>query len=764
MSTLSTAPRTTALRAASSGWIPLLVVVAGFVGLSHRGAHVPLGDIAVFLGYLAGWIVLPGTVLWRLIDPRRERRLLAEDLAIGALVGYVIEFPAYIACLALGHPHAYVLWPAVPLIVLATPWGRRVRHLGQGRLPVWWTWSASAVSLYVVVWMGHFVWGPMPDTTTQLSRMYVDEPFHLSLATGLKHFFPPRVTYVDHTPLNYHWLSHLHVAASSWITGIEPVVLLRTLALPALLLIVLLAAGLIVARLTDARWAGLVVLGAVAVTPANFSLWGDGSGEPLLGMHFILSPSAGFVNAALLLGIFLCVELLSRRERAWAAFALAFAAFVAMSGGKSTSLPTLMGGLVLAALVSSVAKRAIDRRAAVLAALSLVAFEVAKVIFFGAGSHGLAVDPLGLVTSQAKRVPGLLDASGHMSTGVKVVVATYMLSYLTLGTGALALLARGGWRRAEHVFVAATCFAGLVAGLTFHQSSYSEYYFVYVVSLPLMVAAVLGLRHVVADMPTRETITIGVISAAAAALAALAFGWVTSATDGTTAAGSPMHLALRLYALPMAVAFGLAAIVIVVITVGRRVITGRAMPGTVLLVTVIVAAGMGTGTFLRNVPTLLGDPIGSVPAAAGGPTIAAGGINAARWLRAHSSQDDLVATNAHCASPNESVCVARNFWMAGFSERQFLVEGWSYISRWSIGEHPPADENVTVGPFWDPTRLRINDAAFTQPSAATVEALHQRYGVRWLFVDNRFPVDLAGLEKVATVAYAKGRFVVLKLG
>lgn len=752
-----------ARRTATSGWVPLLVVVAGFVVLSHHDAHVALGDVVVFLGYLAGWIVLPGAVLWRLIDPRRERRLLAEDLAIGALVGYVIEFPVYIACLAIGHPHAYVLWPVVPLVVLATPLGRRVRHLGEGRLPTWWTWSAAAVSLYVVVWASHYVWGPTPDKVDRMSRPYVDEPYHLSLAAGLKHFFPPRVIYVDHTPLNYHWLSHLHIAASSWVTGVEPIVLLRTLALPALLLIVLLAAALIVARLSDARWAGLVLLAAVAVTPANFSVWGDGGGEPLVGLHFILSPSAGFVNAALLLGIFLCVELLSHRERAWAATALTFVSFVAMAGAKSTSLPTLMGGLVLATLVSSLARRAIDRRAALLAALSLVAFEVAKLIFFGAGSHGLAIDPLALVTSQAKRVPGLLDASGHMSTGVRIVVATYMLSYLALGTGALALLARRGWRRADHVFVAGVCAAGLVAGLTFHQSSYSEYYFVYVVALPLMVGAALGLRHVAAGLPARETVVVGAITLALTALAALTYGWITIETDGTAAPGSPMHLALRLYALPMAVAIAIAVILVTVIEGGRRLITGRRMPGMVLVITVIVAAGMGTGSFLRSVPTLLAHPVGAVAPVVGTPTIGDGGINAARWLRAHSATSDLVATNAHCASAHQAACVARNFWMAGYSERQFLVEGWSYVSRWSIGEHPPADEDVTNGPFWDPTRLRINDAIFRRPSAQTLETMHQHYDVRWLFVDTRYPVNLPDLEKFAGVAYAKGRYVVLKL-
>ncbi|MFL6158263.1 MAG: hypothetical protein ACJ72D_19395, partial [Marmoricola sp.] len=105
----------------------------------------------------------------------------------------------------------------------------------------------------------------------------------------------------------------------------------------------------------------------------------------------------------------------------------------------------------------------------------------------------------------------------------------------------------------------------------------------------------------------------------------------------------------------------------------------------------------------------------------------------------------------------------RNFWMAGYSERQFLVEGWSYVSWDTVGLTSPTPDNTTSGPFWAPKRLVDNDAAFTEPSGETLGKLHDTYGVRYLLVDERYPVDLTALEGQADVRFESGRYVVLEL-
>ena len=140
------------------------------------------------------------------------------------------------------------------------------------------------------------------------------------------------------------------------------------------------------------------------------------------------------------------------------------------------------------------------------------------------------------------------------------------------------------------------------------------------------------------------------------------------------------------------------------------------------------------------------------------------GIPMARWLRDHSEVDDVAATNAHCELIDSDPCIARAFWMSAYSERQFLVEGWSYVAWTNVGLTSPEPDNTVSGPFWDPPRLAANDAAFTDPSAATVSTLADEYDVRWLVVDRRFPgTDVGGLEAVADLRYDEGDYQVFEL-
>ena len=103
--------------------------------------------------------------------------------------------------------------------------------------------------------------------------------------------------------------------------------------------------------------------------------------------------------------------------------------------------------------------------------------------------------------------------------------------------------------------------------------------------------------------------------------------------------------------------------------------------------------------------------------------IAVGGIEAARWIREHTPEDELIATNAHCRIPTaEPPCDSRNFWMAAYSERTMLVEGWAYVDWSTVGKTRPPGQNHIRGDFWDPRRLAVNDAAMRQPTAENIAA------------------------------------------
>ncbi|MGO4255797.1 hypothetical protein [Marmoricola sp. RAF53] len=739
-----------------SGWVPAAVVVGLTAVLLNVAAEVAFRDIALFGAYLVGWLVLPGTLIWRFVGRRLGPRPLAEDLAVGALVGYVVEFPVYLACLAVGAPRLYLAWPLVMLLVtLTSAGGRRLWRPTRMPMPAWWSWGVAALMAPTVIWFARHTWWPAPQTDESLRRAYVDEPFHLSLATGLKHFFPQRVTYVADTPLDYHWLSHLHVAAASWVSGVEPIVLLRTMTLPALFLFVVLGLAHVAVRLTGARWTGLVAAGAILIAPIDFSGWSNGGGERLLASRLIASPSAGFVNAALLLGLLLCLEILRGRLRDWPVWVLAGLSMVAMIGAKSTSLPTLLAGLVAAAVLTSCLQRRVDKVATGLAALALITFYGGKTFFFGPGNHGLAVDPFAF-TSQ----------HGDLPRWAAAIAALSFLGYLSTGAGTLALLARAGWRRADHVFLVVTCLAGLGAGLTFHQSSSSEYYFVYVVFLPILLGGVLGLHHLVHDLPGRLVLRVGATAFVAGCVVTLVVIGLdlTSLAPELDDSSSAGVFVLRWFVVPMLVTLALCGLVAWGVLRGWRSRLGATpVSALVLPVLVLTLAGAGLAPTVRTLPDVVTDVRGTEDLGKGSTLIGRGGIQAARWLRDHTAVDTVVATNAHCQWVNTPTCVPRAFWMAGYGERQFLVEGWSYVSRSSVGLPAPADENTTTGPFWDPKRLALNDAAFLHPGPETLGALRDKYGVSWLLVDRRFPVDIDGLKEHATRRFRSGVYTVFEL-
>lgn len=741
-----------------SAWLPPLLVALWAATLVMTQAKVAPVDLVRFTVYLAGWIVLPGTLGWRWLGRNRPARPLGEDLAIGALVGYVLEFPVYFACLAIHAPWLYVAWPLVAAGVLSIPHDRRGLWTRRGpAMPRAWAWSVAAGVGYVVAWFAKVVWSASPVTTASLSRPYLDEPYHLSLATSLKHFFPPQVTYVDGVPLRYHWLSHLHVAAASWASGVEPIVLLRALSMPAAMVLVCTALAFIAVRLTGAHWTGVAVVGALLIAPANFSGWTDGlSGvnlftERLLARRLIDSPSAAFVNAALILGVLLIVEMLRGTARSREIWVLTALTMYAMVGAKSSSLPTVIAGLVAAAIMAFVLHHRDRRLIAGLAVLSILVFLLADLTFFRGSQQGMSVDPLHLVSN------------GQVHGVAKALQAVRVLGLLSTAAGVLLLIGSGGWRRMDHVFVVILCASGVGAGLTFGQSGLSEYYFVYVTYAPMLLAAVLGV-HAAAQRIEPASVPRLRLTLLVATVVAFVGGLLIVIVDHATTQGSgesDLGWAIASVVVPMLAVLAVVALAAVagVAAAGRR--RTRQM---VSLAVVLAFAGLGLApTATSAYDEVRGTTTAPARNVAGPAPIGSDGIVAARWLRDHTSTSDLIATNAHCFSPGISDCAEMNFWMAGYSERRFLVSGWAYVIWGILGiKDPPADAGMPTGPYWDPALLTENDAAFTHPSSTTIRRLSSR-GVTWLFVDHRYPVRLHRLGTIAHVAFSQGDYTILKV-
>jgi hypothetical protein len=112
-------------------------------------------------------------------------------------------------------------------------------------------------------------------------------------------------------------------------------------------------------------------------------------------------------------------------------------------------------------------------------------------------------------------------------------------------------------------------------------------------------------------------------------------------------------------------------------------------------------------------------------------SISVGTSKIAKYLQDESNKNDLIATNRHCAGPEENqTCTARQFALTALSERRVLLEGWSYTPC-------PLTEPV-VNKYWKENFWKLNQDFLINPNAQNWE-LFLKTGVDWLVVDSTRP-------------------------
>lgn len=213
----------------TSRWLPAAFLGTATLVVLHIYG-VSGSDIAAFFAYITLGLALPGVLLIRLLY--RGPRSLAEEFALGLALGYALQVPAYIAARAIGVPLLVLVFPlGTYLLFLAFP-GLRSHWRGAPRraTPLWWSWSIALTILLLIAWSAATFFGKNALTWPALGASNVDASFHLALIGELKHHMPPEAPMVAGEPLLYHWFVHAHLAATSWVTGVEPVVLLLRLA------------------------------------------------------------------------------------------------------------------------------------------------------------------------------------------------------------------------------------------------------------------------------------------------------------------------------------------------------------------------------------------------------------------------------------------------------------------------------------------------------------------------------------------------------
>ncbi|WP_371784575.1 hypothetical protein [Streptosporangium subroseum] len=711
---------------------------------------VPASDMALFGAYVALGLALPGLLLIRALH--RRTRTLAEEIALGLALGYAVEVLVYIAARAVGLPLLVLAWPVTTYAVfLAVP---RLRRHWRGeprpRAPIWWSWSIALAIAYLVAWSARTVFRVTPLTWPGLGTSFRDMPFHLALIGELRHHMPPTMPMVDGEPLFYHWFVYAHMAAASWVTGVEPLMLLLRLSMLPMLAAFVVILGAIARRVIGFRAGALpAIAGALLAAAPSLYLGTNGvftwGGIPDLAWT---SPTQTFGTLLFAPVMLLLVELLERRRREAGPWLLLGVFLVAVMGAKATYLPLLGAGLLAVAAVEAVGRRRPPWPALAALGMTAACFLYAQTVLFGRASHATVVDPLSFMRTAWGEWTGLGDQAVPSPASTLGITLVFLLCWLVTWSGILGLLSRPRLLvRPGVVLMLGIGAAGLGTMFLLGHPTRSQLFFLWGAYPYLAIVSVQGLVAVL------RRARVSLRAAAFAAGAGIAAFYLVAFICGVTIPLGPGEDDAVLYR-PYIVLSAVAASAALVLTLTR----GRLRAWALMTA---ACAAIGLPADLHGRVLAIGHDVAENASVETAPAIPSGTLAAARWLRDHSDPDDLVATNAHCLWEREIPCDSRHFWLTALSERHALVEGWAYASK-NLEHWRPGQEAFTL-PFWDPERIRLNDEAFASPSAAVMRQLRERYGVRWLFVDERHAGTGSGIGRFAALRFRSGDYAVYRM-
>ncbi len=775
MTTSTSAPASSELRVPSAerrpprrwpvGWAQAVALVVG-TAVALRHYDVPLADTARFLLYLALGVTLPGTLLWRAVS--RRPAPLIEDLAAGCAFGYALEVLTYIGARAVGLPLAVLAWPLLTLVAfLAVPGLRRYWRGRPGGEPApwWFSWTTSAGIAFLAGWSCLEFFRSTRITAPGYTAMDYDMPFQLAIVGEVKHHVPPRVPWLISEPLYYHWFVHAEIAATSWVTGLEPMTLLYRLSPLPMLAVLAVLIGALARRLSGAWWsAPAAVAGTFLVLAPNplswelgpfFQTYGFGAIEDgsLLRPTLWNSTTQTFGCTLSVLLVMVLIDLLRpaqsvRPRRTWFAFGVLL---LAVMGAKATYLPLLLAGLALVVAVDLVVRRRLMRPALLAGAIVLAALGFAQFVLFGGVSQGLSLDPMATMqTVGVASTTHFISETDRPLWRVVVVTGVCAAGWLAIWSGAAGLRRR--LTDPGVLLLAGIGLAGLVGLLAFMHPGLSQYFFFESARPYLAVLAAAGLA--VSIRPSRRS-----VAGIAAFLAAGAVVVLVVRRLGPAVAPQLKDAGAKPVALAIVWPYAL-----LVLAAGVAFLAGRrwCRPLAFALVAAFVAGfGLPSGADQIRLQALTAPNLWRRAVEHNAP-VTPGTMEAGRWLRDHSDPNDLVATNAHCRSIQVSLCDNHHFSVAAFTERRTLFESTGYTAR-SFEIAQATGRNAGSIPYWDTAVAQANDAAFAEPSAATIGILRDRYHVRWLFADELRQPPSPDLGTFATLHFRSGFCAVYEL-
>ena len=567
-----------------------------------------------------------------------------------------------------------------------------------------------------------------PVRWTGLATPYVDVPYHLALSGELAHRFPPHYPQLAGEPLYYHWFSHAWVAQVSNLSGAQlDVVLMRFM--PALLAVAVpLVTAVVAVRVARLVWAGPLA-SVIAFAVVQFDVWGFG--RLSLPMAGPVSPTQGFGLLILIATINMLV-LRWRGEAGRGSFAVLLPLLVIAGGSKGSMLPVLVSGCMLATVAALLLRSPHFRRIFLdTVTAGFVLILLVKFLFGGGvGGTELALfDPL-------------IDARGEEFLGAETDIAGLtLLSFLVLAMLPIFLGALGALRillvrdtRTDPVgwLLVGCSLAGAGAIMVLDHPGKGQYYFLYTAEAPLSILAGWGTAALIAGL--RRPAVITAVGAAAGLLTVL----LARAWPGPLEQSASRHLT----AWTSVVLF-----VFVVSIVGIAIAWLLRGPARDPRLRLIVGTVVVAFTFAGLVPTIealtqpMPDAKFGVPPQPG--AIHSNKVRAARWIRNNSNPNDVVMTNRHCRVGRGANCDHRHFYIAAYSERRVLLEGWAYTKE-ANARGAAANLPGSRIEFWDPGLLELNDGFLLEPNYAEASRLYE-LGVRWVYMDHsiRHSDDLA---------------------
>jgi hypothetical protein len=711
-----------------------IVLIAGTVLVVWGASGVGLRDAVAFAGFHAAWVLLPGVVLYRLLDPS-VRGL--HSLGVGWALGYALALLTFAGSAAVGNRDLLLGLPVLALVgaVVAAR-----RHSAQTAAR---TASVSALGLSVVAALGVVFMAlllvpltPLPVTTAA----YPPDPiWHLAVASEALHHWPVTNPLVSGTPLPYHLLAHFDMAGAAQVTHIDlPVVVLRLAWVPQLLLTVV-TVGLLAQRVSRSVAAPPVAaavylfVGELDLDSSSlYPFWG--------GIFFGLTFSPSFLLCAPLFAALLLVtdRLIIERDAPrslWLGFALLV---VAVGAAKAGSLAVLGGGLLLYAGLQYRKRASSKPVVGAFAIVGVVAAIQAMTIYGGAGSGGIELDVLGSVRTM-RPLAALAEQFGSYAP---------LFWLLGIPAGTLAILAApligAYWaERNDSASLFICCFiASLVPFVLLTHPGASQLYLLQLGLLGIAALSASGLVRLWGEVVDLGSVRYVVTVAAAWLVAVAAILYIpTRATAYNDLAYVFWYGAALAYAV-----------------VAIRFVTRGDKKRPRVLKHVMVA--MLLGAALLNVPLDTLVPIERVAhhgfSLSEGDDVTPARLRGLEWIRTNTGVDDVIAVNRHSTRRGRFDSAV----FSVFAERRVFLEGWLYGTEASASDY----ELVAAGksnPFSE--RLKLNQAVFVDADRSALETLVSEFGVRYLVLDKVHGYGGTRASQLGNVVFANEQIVVVRV-